>query len=155
VEIVQPRLPATRSVLRPAPLFYPPRDYVPDEIAGVEHVSGDELQALLQMVNPDELDESGTLNVTGPFFGSRTAGGDVAAVCGYLRWPNAVAHLSVLTEPAHRREGHGRRAAVAAIRHAIDGGMLPQWRARPSASQALARSLGLVQFGAQLNFEPA
>lgn len=154
-EVIEPRLPATRSVLGPAPLFYPPREYVLGELAGVEHVSHDELEALFQFVTPDELDESGMLEVTSLAFGSRTAEGDMAAVCGYRRWSNDVAHLSVLTQPAHRREGHGRRAALAAIRHAMDVGLLPQWRARPSPSQALARSLGLIEFGAQLNFELA
>ena len=75
-------------------------------------------------------------------------------MCGYRRWPNDVAHLSVLAHPGHRREGHARRAAAAAIRRAIDDQLLPQWRARSPASRALARRLGLVELGAQLSLEP-
>jgi len=33
--------------------------------------------------------------------------------------------------------------------------LLPQRRARPPASRALARALGLVEMGAQLALEPA
>jgi len=154
-EIVQPALPATRSVLGPVPLFYPPPGYVPGEVPRVERVSHDDLEALFRTVRPDELDESGLVEVMSPVFASRTAPGELAAVCGYRRWPNGVAHLSVLTDPDHRRQGHARRAAVVAIRHATDEGLLPQWRARPPASQALAHSLGFIESGAQLSFEPA
>jgi hypothetical protein len=118
-------------------------------------VSGSEVRSLFQAAPPDELDESGLLTVTSPIFGSRSPTGALAAACGYRRWPNEVAHLCVLTHPAHRREGHGRRAAIGAIRRAIDDQLLPQWRARPRASQELARSLGLTEVGAQLSLRPA
>jgi len=52
-------------------------------------------------------------------------------------------------------DGHARRAAAAATRQAITENLLPQWRARPPASQALARSLGLIELGAQLSLQPA
>jgi hypothetical protein len=42
----------------------------------------------------------------------------------------------------------------AGIGRALDEGLLPQWRARPAASQGLARRLGLVELGAQLSLEP-
>lgn len=83
---------------------------------------------------------------------SRTVAGEVAA-CGYRRWRNNVAHLSVLTDSAHRQRGHARRAAAAAIRHALTDGLLPQRRARPVASQAVARRTGLVAYGAQPSLE--
>jgi hypothetical protein len=41
--------------------------------------------------------------------------------------------------------------AARAIDEAAAEGLLPQWRARPVASQQLAGSLGLVQLGAQLS----
>jgi hypothetical protein len=154
VEVVQSRLPATRTVLGPVPLFYLPQGYTAGENAHAEQVSKGELEGFATTAASDELDESGILNVTSPVFASRTDAGELAAVCGYRRWPNDVAHLSALTAPSHRQQGHGRSAALAAITHAIESGLLPQWRARPSASQALARSLGLTRLGAQLNFDP-
>jgi hypothetical protein len=60
----------------------------------------------------------------------------------------------VLTDPAYRRQGHGRCAARQALHHAIQDGLLPQSRARPLASQELARTLGLVAIGAQFSLQP-
>jgi GNAT superfamily N-acetyltransferase len=153
-DVVRPHLPPTRAVLGPASLFYPPAGFAIGEVPGVEEVSGEDLHELFHAVAPDELDESGLAEITGSLVASRAANGDLAAVCGYRRWPNEVAHLSVLAHPGHRGEGHGRRAAAAAIRRAMDEKLLPQWRARPPASQALALDLGLVELGAQLSLEP-
>jgi hypothetical protein len=153
--VVRPRLPPTRAVLGPARLFYPPVGFRPVQPSGIEVVVGDEAEALFAAVAADELDESGLRNITSPAFASRSSNGDLAAVCGYRRWPNGAAHLGVLAHPAYRRQGHARRAAAAAIARAVDEQLLPQWRARPPASQAVARSLGLIELGAQLSFEPA
>jgi len=154
-EIVRPRLPPTRDVLGPALLFYPPDGFSLAQVSDVEEVSSNDVHDLFQAVSPDELDESGLLEIRGRVFASRAANGDLAAVCGYRQWPNEVAHLSVLAHPRHRRGGHGRRAAAAAVRRAMDEHLLPQWRARPAPSQALGRNLGLIEVGAQLSLEPA
>jgi hypothetical protein len=86
-DVVRARLPATRGVLGPAALFYPPVGFGVGEVPGVEEASSDDLQALFRVVASDELDESGLREVTGPEFACRSAGGDLAAVCGYRRWP--------------------------------------------------------------------
>lgn len=154
--IVRPRLPPTRAVRGPASLFYPPDAFSIDEVPVVEEVSAIDVQMLARAVSREELHESGVLDTAGgPIFGSRAPTGALAAVCGYRRWPNDVAHLSVLAHPGHRRDGHGRRAALAAIHRVLDEKLLPQWRARPVASRALARDLGLIELGAQLSLEPA
>jgi len=154
-EVVRPRLPQTRAVLGPVSLFYPPDSFSVAQLGSVEEVRGDEIEELFAAVASDELEESGLAEITSPAFASRTREGQLAAVCGYRLWPNGVAHLSVLAHPNHRRDGHGRRAATVAIARAINEELLPQWRARLLASRALARSLGFVEIGAQLNFEPA
>lgn len=154
-DVVVRRLPPTLGLLGPAALFYLPTHYLLDDPIDVEEVSANELQTLFDAAPPDELDESGLLHVTTTVFGSRSATGALAAACGYRRWPNDVAHLSVLTHPAYRRQGHGRHVATATIQRAISEQLLPQWRARPPASQALARSLGLQEIGAQLSLQPA
>jgi GNAT superfamily N-acetyltransferase len=153
-EIVTPRMPPTRASLGPAALFYPPSRFA---VSSREHdeASSAELADLLAAASVDDLDESGIAHVDGPTFVSRASDGRVAAASGYRRWPNAVAHLSVLTHPAHRRQGHGRRASSLAVQHAIADALLPQWRARPIASQELARTLGLLAVGAQFSLQPA
>lgn len=153
-DVVTRLMPPTRASLGPATLFYPPTGFGGSTEAADEP-SSEELADLLAAASADDLDESGMADIESPAFVSRAPDGTVAAASGYRRWPNAVAHLSVLAHPAHRRQGHGRRAASAAVQRAIDDGLLPQWRARPVASQALARAIGLVAVGAQLNFQPA
>jgi hypothetical protein len=153
-DVVMPRLPPTSSTLGPAALFYPPSGFAASSDEG-ETGSPEELDELLAAVDTTDLEESGVAHIESPAFVSRAPGGTVAAACGYRRWPNGVAHLSALAHPVWRRRGHGRRAATAAIRCAIHDELLPQWRARPVASQALARTIGLVPVGAQLSLQPA
>jgi hypothetical protein len=153
-EIVTPLMPPTSATLGPAVLFYPPSGFAISS-RDLDEASSAELADLLAAASVDDLGESGIAHVESPTFVSRASDRRVAAASGYRRWPNAVAHLSVLTHPAHRRQGHGQRAASLAVRHAIDAGLLPQWRARPIASQELARTLGLVAVGAQCSLRPA
>lgn len=150
-EVVRPRLPATSAVLGPAWLSYPPRAFVPPGDGEADPVTPAELAGFLAEVPRDDLLESSVDELAEPLFAGRTPDGTLAAVAGYRRWPNDVAHISILTAPAHRRRGHAHRAASRALAHAADRGLLPQWRARPEASRALARRLGLVELGAQLS----
>jgi GNAT superfamily N-acetyltransferase len=152
--LVVPRLTSTIATLGPAPLFYPSASFEP---AGqmADEATEAELAQLLAASRPEDLDESGLTLIESPAFVSRSFDGTVVSACGYRRWPNGVAHLSVLTHPEHRRRQHGRRAAAAAARQAVAQGLLPQWRARPVASQRLALALGFIRMGAQLSVRPA
>jgi len=151
-EVVVPRLPSAQATLGPAFLFYPPADFRA-ATAGAEEASADQISDLLTSAPPGELDESGISHIESSAFVSGADDGTVASACGYRRWPNGVAHLSVLTHPGHRGQGHGRRAAQAAIGAAIADALLPQWRARPEASQRLAVAVGLVRIGAQFSVQ--
>lgn len=153
-EVVGPLLPPFGSSLGPVPLFHPPEDFTAPRCT-FDTPSAEDLRRFLRSVASDDLDESGVDRLDSPGFASRTDRGAVAAICGYRRWPNRVAHLAVVTLPTPRSKGHGRKAASAAIAHALANGLLPQWRARPLPSQRLARSLGLEQMGAQLSLQPA
>ena len=76
------------------------------------------------------------------------------ATSGYRRWPGGVAHMGVVTTPAARRRGLGRKASLAAAGHATDQGLLVQWRSLWSndASRQLGLSLGLYHCGRQFSF---
>ena len=154
--VVLGRLPSglVRDTLGPAALFYPPPGYEPP-VSDAEVVAGPELDELFEAASEDDHEESGITEIDSPTFGSKTSSGAVAAVAGYRVWPNGVAHLSVLTDAAHRNQGHARRAAAAAVGHAVGAGLLPQWRARPLASQRVALALGFERVGAQLGLQPA
>ena len=153
-EIITPRMPPTRASLGPAVLFYPPSGYAASS-PELDEASSAALADLLAAADAGDLEESGIAHVESPAFVSRASDGRVAAASGYRRWPNAVADLSVITDLPHRRQGHGRRAAHQAVQHAIEHGLLPQWRARPLASQELARTLGFIAVGAQFSLQPA
>ena len=153
--LVLPRLPPVRTVRGPAALLYPPHGYRVPQHEPVTEVARGALDALLRQVDPDDLDESGLAAVTRSVFAASQADGAIVAACGFREWPNNVAHLSVLVHPDHRGKGLGQRVAAATIQRALDEGLLPQWRARPPASRALACKLGLIDVGAQLSLEPA
>ncbi len=111
---------------------------------------GEALGALLAAAGPADAGESGLDEAEHVVTVPDGAGGVVAAA-GYARWPGGIAHLGVLTHPAARGLGHGRRAASAAVAAALAEGLRPQWRARPAASRRLAASLGFTERGAQLS----
>jgi GNAT superfamily N-acetyltransferase len=75
--------------------------------------------------------------------------GAIVAACAWRAWPSRIGHLRVLARPGYRRQGLAQAVAAPAIEEAAGEGLLPQWRARPAASQQLAQSLGLVRLGAQ------
>jgi GNAT superfamily N-acetyltransferase len=143
-------------VLGPAGLAYLDRpDFRPSSGGeAVEAVSlsdvSDAIAALEAAATQDEVDEAGITYAKSPLF-VLWRGDTVAAACGYAPWVGTLAHLMVMTHPAHRGHGLAKRVASAASRHALDAGLIPQWRARVPASQAVARSLGYVTVGAQLS----
>lgn len=149
-EVVMSHLPGVSAVLGPATLYYAESGAVPPSIDTVVASLAD-LDDLMGSVSAADLEESGLCEVTSPLFVATDEHGIPTAACGYRRWPESLAHLCVLTQRKHRRQGWGRAVAVAAIAHAIGEGLLPQWRARPDPSKALARSLRLTERGAQLS----
>lgn len=76
------------------------------------------------------------------------------AASGYRRWPGGIAHMGVVTTPAARRRGLGRKASLAGAGHATDQGLLVQWRSLWSndASRQLGQTLGLSHCGRQFSF---
>ncbi|MFI2290035.1 GNAT family N-acetyltransferase [Streptomyces niveus] len=143
------------DVLGPASLCYLDggRDTFVPAPGPVEQVTaGDRsaLKALLAAVGQDDADESGLDEISSPAF-LLVDGGVAVAAAGYLSWPRSVAHLCVLVAPHHRRRGLARIVASAAVSHALDAGLLPQWRARPYPSRRVAAALGFRELGAQLS----
>jgi GNAT superfamily N-acetyltransferase len=146
------RLPIEEA-LGPASLAYcDAAAFHPADASAVETIPADhpDIAILLALAPAGDVDEAGLAEMTSPAFVLRS-GTDVVAVSGYQTWPQGVAHISVLTAPAARGRGHARAAAGAAVAHALNTGLVPQWRARPDASRRVARALGFREFGAQLS----
>ena len=144
---------AVAEVLGPAGLYYPPSDVrVPRAADRVESmpVENADVQRLLGSVEDDDAQESGLASISSRAFVAR-ADGLVVSAAGYRHWPRDVAHLCVLTAASMRRRGLASRTAGAAVADALDHGLLPQWRARPSASRRIAEHLAFQHFGWQLS----
>lgn len=80
-------------------------------------------------------------------------GGRAVCVCRSVRISKSAAEAGVFTLPGHRGRGHARDAVTAwaaAVRHA---GLIPLYSTsfENLASRALARSLGLIPFGADIH----
>jgi GNAT superfamily N-acetyltransferase len=138
--------PATLAYSTPD-LFLPAASDVAVERLAPGHPDLHELEA---SVSPEDADEGGIGEITGPVFVLRH-GAEVVAAAGYQLWPNETAHLCVLTATAARGRGLARQVSSAAVRHALANGLLPQWRARPQASRRVALALGFRELGAQLS----
>ncbi|WP_432540717.1 GNAT family N-acetyltransferase [Kineococcus sp. SYSU DK002] len=108
------------------------------------------VQELVAACSPDDAAEAAIDTLTSPAFVVLREG-TVLAVAGYEQWPSSIAHLCVLTHPVARGAGLARVAAAAATEDAVRAGLLPQWRARPAASQRVARALGYQSLGHQLS----
>jgi len=150
--IVGGRLPMAEA-LGPATLAYcDVAGFRPVSSSDVELVpaGGSDVEGLLARVPAEDADESGLAEITSPAFVLR-AGLDVVAAAGYRMWPGGTAHLSVLTVELERGRGLARVVAAAAVTHALEAGLLPQWRARPQASRRVARALGFRELGSQLS----
>lgn len=70
---------------------------------------------------------------------------------GLTEWQGIIGQLTVLTSPAHRRQGYGRAAAAIGVNEALDRGLVAQWRAQPDhlPSFQLGRRLGFTPVGRQ------
>ncbi|MDX3383988.1 GNAT family N-acetyltransferase [Streptomyces niveiscabiei] len=136
------------EVLGPATLGYLP----PGGLRGTTSASAspEAVRALLDAVGDKDAAESGLADTDSPVFATHDGHGILAAA-GYQLWPTAVAHLCVLTAPEARGRGLATEAAGAAVRHALEAGLLPQWRARVGASRRVAGKLGFREVGEQVS----
>ncbi|MFD8478311.1 GNAT family N-acetyltransferase [Kitasatospora sp. NPDC059673] len=134
---------APNGLLPPPPSTLTVRQLPPTDsrLRDLEHRSG---QA--------DANESGLEDLTSPVF-TVLLGDRAIAACGYRTWPFDIAHLGVLTDPAHRGHGLAGHTAAAAARHALAAGLLPQWRARVPASRRVAARLGFSELGTQVSIE--
>ncbi|MGW1463375.1 GNAT family N-acetyltransferase [Streptomyces sp. NPDC002308] len=110
------------------------------------------LRELEKAAGEEDTAEAALDDITSPAFVVREHG-QVIAAAGYGMWPGPAAHICVLTAPTARGRGLARATGSAAVAHALAAGLLPQWRARRSASRRVAAALGFEELGTQLSFE--
>lgn len=148
LDVLRARLPPIGDVLGPTSLFYLPAP-LGTPAGDVDVVGRDAIDDLVHAVSAGDLDESGVPLVTSSFSVARD-GAVVVAACGYIHWPAGLGHLCILTHPDHRNRGHATLVGAHATARAEAEGLIPQWRARVPASQAVARAIGFAEVGTQL-----
>ncbi len=84
-----------------------------------------------------------------PTFGYVDERGEVLALAGYKTWGCEIAHLSIVAAPGARGLGLATAAVACAAQHALDQGLLPQYRTLGSnaASLGIAKRLGFEAYG--------
>lgn len=115
-----------------------------------------DVEAVTSTCSVEERDESGLLDM-GTRWIALGEDGEPAGAAGYEVWGGGLAHIGVAVAAASRGKGLGARAATAAAGHAIDVGLVPQWRCRQDnlASLRLGERLGFVRIGEQVAIELA
>ncbi len=98
--------------------------------------------------------QSKLLQVRKPLFGL-FEGADLAAVSGYVVMGNVLAYIGVITHPAHRGKGCGKRVVSTAVADAFSKGYVAQWRT-PQANEGavgLAKSMGFQPYALTYDVE--
>ena len=128
---------ADATALRPIPTPGV-RSLTPDDAPLLDH--------LRTACSAAEWDEAGALTIDRPLVG-QFVDAHLVAVAGYAVWWACLAHIGVITAPAHRGHGYGRAVACRSAEAALNGGLVPQYRALEvnRASIAMATALGFEQ----------
>jgi GNAT superfamily N-acetyltransferase len=133
---------ADRETFRPLPAS-------PD----VRIVTVDDEPALVRLraaVTETEWEQGGS-EIVHPAAGS-FAGGELAAVAGYEVWGKSIAHITVVTHPAHRGKGHGTAAVSRVVALALERKLVALYRTLESNAPSLgiAERLGFVPYARSL-----
>ena len=96
-----------------------------------------------------EWEHSGSITAEEPAAG-RFLGQELVALAGYMVWSNVIAHIGVITHPAHRGHGYGRAVVTRIKQHALDQQLVPQYRTLEAntASIAVGTAAGFERYAA-------
>jgi RimJ/RimL family protein N-acetyltransferase len=147
-----PLVPASASFVGPARIAYLHRALAaPGAVARFEAASDSRLRALRENAGPEAWAHANLEAAEPPLFGC-LAEGRIVAAAGFQRLLARVAHVGVVTDPAHRGSGLGRTVVEAAGAHALELGLLVQYQTLASNAPSLriAESLGFEPFATTL-----
>jgi GNAT superfamily N-acetyltransferase len=92
-----------------------------------------------------EWEHSGSISAGEPAAG-RFVDDELVALAGYKVWSDTIAHIGVITHPAHRGHGHGRAVVMRITQHALDQHLVPQYR-------TLEANIASISLGTAVGFE--
>lgn len=115
---------------------------------------GEAIDGMLEALPARDRDESGLAEMD-RFWVVKGSDGTAVAAAGYETWSGAIAHLGVAVATDARGGGLGAAVASAAAAHALDAGLVVQWRSGvPNlASRRLGERLGAVPLGEQVTVD--
>ena len=146
-ETLRPLLPAGAVLVGPARIAYLHRPLAaPAGVVSLASPADARLAALRGAVGAEDWRHANLEAAEPPLFGCEVEG-RLAAAAGFERLLGRVAHIGVLTDPAHRGRGLGRAVVRAAAARALELGMLPQY-------QTLASNTPALRIAESLRFEP-
>lgn len=142
------------KVVGPAFIGYGTRDTLDLSDAGLARElsgsSADEraVQALRAECTEEEWQHGGCGAHRAAAFAASAEDGRLGSLASYAVW-GRLAHISVITGRAQRGRGSGRAVVALAAQHALDAGLIPQYRTLHSnaPSMALGRRLGFREYG--------
>jgi len=147
--LVCPR--AVDKIIGPAFIGYGSADSLDLRGAALAHaVSSLEAIGRLQAAcQAEEWDHGGSKPQTERTFGVVDEAGTLLALSGYRIWNESIAHISIVTHPHWRGQGHGRAAVARAAQDALEAGLVPQYRTlrQNASSMSIARRLGFTEYG--------
>ena len=109
----------------------------------------DAVEKLCTKCSAEEWEHGGSEFGKDPAFGAFDVDGSLVAMARFEIWHGKIAHMSLVTDRDRRARGHGAAAVALAARHALNSGLLPQYRTLKSnsASIRLAEKLGFEEYG--------
>ena len=109
------------------------------------------VERLGSAATPDDWENVASLSGAAVSLGALMQG-ELVAIAGYELLGDSIAHIAVLTHPAHRGRSLGRTLVSAVAAVALEQGLVPQYRslmANPR-SLAVAAALGFEQYATSL-----
>lgn len=122
------------------------------EVRLLDAADGPLLDALRSACTAEEWAHAGGIHLgETPVIGAFVDGA-LAAAAGYTVWGGIIAHLGIVTHPAHRGHGLGGAAVVRAAEAALEAGLVPQYRTLASnlPSMRIARRMGFIDYAASV-----
>jgi GNAT superfamily N-acetyltransferase len=112
---------------------------------------GDAATALRSLCDAVAWEHGGSEFGRVPTFGAFDDEGGLAALAGYETW-GQIAHISIVSAPHRRSQGFGVAAVLAAAEHALESGLVPQYRTLKAngPSMRVAERLGFQEYGVSL-----
>jgi hypothetical protein len=141
------------DIIGPAFIGYAPRASLRSDAAKTVRQLNESDRAAVENLRiqctTEEWDHGGTRFGKVPAFGAFNARGVLAAIASFETWQDNIAHISIVTARHCRGRGHGAAAVALAAEHALNSGLIPQYRTLKSntPSMRIAQKLGFEEYG--------